>query len=289
MIQIKYIFTLFAIALLLSACETTIDYDLPQEPSKITIDTKLLVDDTPIVHVFTSVSALSRQDPSEAVGAEVMLYENGVFVSELPMGQSPYGQPIYTSNYPIKANQVYKVQVALPNYTTAFGEGLAKEAIPITNVVFDSISHDLAFTFQDPPTKEDYYLITARAITNDYSIYYSTNDVVIDFFEDNSFDDPFGGSGEKFGEKGYMSDQYFNGKTKTVRITIEEDLVYFPEGRFYIELWRISEDLYNHQRTKAIAWTSENPFSEPVQIHSNIENGYGIVGTAAVSREQFYP
>lgn len=275
--------------MLIFSCETTIDYDLPQEPSKITIDSKLLVGNSPLVYVYTSVSALSRQDPPEVTNAEVKLYENGVFVSKLSPELNLYGQTFYTSNHKISSDQHYKVEVSLPEYETAFGEGLTKDAVPVSSTVFDTSNFNLEFTFQDPPTSGDYYLITVRSLTDSYPIQYSTNDVVINFFDEDTFDDPFSGSGEKYGQNGYMTDQLFNGKTKTVRMTIQDRDISNNQTPRLIELWRISEDLYNHERTKAVAWQSENPFSEPVQIYSNIENGYGIVGTAAVNRKQFFP
>lgn len=295
---IKHTLQLIIGTLLLVSCETTIDYDLPTEPSKITIDTKLKTGDSVAVVVGTSIYALSSNNPILMdTTAKVWLYENNVPVSRLTITENPAPRNVrffFSSDYKLKANQTYKVEASLNGYTTAFGEGISKDSVPISSTQFDSISKNLVLTFQDPPTKGDYYMITISNQSPYYLHNYSTNDVVLDFFDNTSFDDPFGdGSGnEKYGTNGYLSDQYFNGKTKTLKLRIDEIYVGNDPNfdiRYYVQLWRISEDLYEHQRTKAIAWQSDNPFSEPVQIYSNISNGYGIVGTVALSSKQFYP
>ncbi len=292
MTSIKYIVSIFFASILFSACEITIDYDLPQIPDRITIETRLTAGDSASVIVGTSKYALSNKDPEFLnFDATVWLYENNIPVSQLIPTPNTSGINFsYTSNYQLKTNQVYKVEAAINGYSNAFGEGLLKEPVPINSTEYDSINRNLKFTFHDPPTAGDYYMITLSAgFQSNYPIYFSTNDISIDFFVDESFSDPFGGNEEDYGDKGYFTDQYFNGKDKSIRITILDEGFQFNNVPLTIELWRINKDLYDHERTKAVAWESENPFSEPVQIYSNIENGYGIVGTVAVSKRQFYP
>ena len=294
---IKHTLQLIIGTILIVSCETTIDYDLPTEPSKIVIDTKLKTGDSVAVVVGTSTYALSSNNPILMdTTAKVWLYENNVQVSRLTITENPTPRNVrffFSSNYKLKANQTYKVEASLNGYTTAFGEGISKDSVPISSTQFDSISKNLVLTFQDPPTKDDYYMITISDDSLNNLYYYSTNDLVLDFFDNSSFDDPFGdGSGnEKYGMNGYLSDQYFNGKTKSLSLKIDNVIKEAPLYgiSYHLQLWRISKDLYEHQRTKAIAWQSDNPFSEPVQIYSNISNGYGIVGTVALSSKQFYP
>lgn len=294
---LKHTVKLFIGLIIFASCETTIDYDLPTEPSKITIDTKLRTGDSAAVVVGTSIYALSSNNPILMdTTATVLLYENNVPVSQLEITENPSPRNVrffFSSDYKLKANQTYKVEASLNGYNTASGEGILKDPIPITSTQFDSTSKNLILTFQDPPTKDDYYMITVSDSSMNDFYYYSTNDVVLDFFDASSFDDPLGdGSGnEKYGMNGYLSDQYFNGKTKTLSVKVDNII---NEAAFYgisyhVQLWRISHDLYEHERTKAVAWQSDNPFSEPVQIYSNISNGYGIVGTVALSSKQFYP
>lgn len=278
---------------MLSSCETIIDYDLPREADKLTIDTKLLVGDTVAVIIGTSIYSLENSDPGLPKNASVKLYENNVEVATLKYranSQSSFSPNSYTCDYRISENNTYKVEAALNGYPTAFGEQLVKESIPVETVAFDTNTRDLEFTFIDPASKDDFYLITIIERTQSYRYAYTTDDIAINFFDDQYFEDPFGES-EKYGLNGYLSDQYFNGKTKTVRLNIPQFSTGYDDEkfRFQVELWRVSADLYEHERTKAISHTSDNPFSEPVQVYSNIENGYGIVGSAAVQRKLFFP
>lgn len=44
----------------------------------------------------------------------------------------------------------------------------------------------------------------------------------------------------------------------------------------------LSEDLYQFLHTRRLQdRTEENPFAEPVEVHSNVNGGYGIVGGRA--------
>jgi hypothetical protein len=53
-----------------------------------------------------------------------------------------------------------------------------------------------------------------------------------------------------------------------------------PSNGFYLSVERINEDYYRHEKSKS-AQNYDDLFSEPVQIYSHVEGGYGIVGTSS--------
>ncbi len=56
-----------------------------------------------------------------------------------------------------------------------------------------------------------------------------------------------------------------------------------PSGNNYavfIELRRLSEAYYNYLQTSILQdWVDGDPFAEPVQVYSNVENGRGVLGS----------
>ena len=76
-------------------------------------------------------------------------------------------------------------------------------------------------------------------------------------------------------------DKIFDGSHYEIKIPFEvetkSDTIYHNEAEFEIILEHIDLDLYKYYNT--LYAEQENPgfFSEPVQIHSNVEGGYGIV------------
>lgn len=280
------------VSLGVTSCETIIDYDLPREDQKLTMDTKLLAGDSISVFIGTTMYPLDNGSPGAPTNATVKIYENGQYLADLTLrdnffqGGVPY---VYSSSEYIKSGNSYKIEASLEGYETIHAEQFVREAVRIDETYFDASRQELTFTFNDPETKDDHYLITIYEAEYSYRYSYSTRDIAVDFFDQDYFVDPFGEE-EKYGQRGYMSDQYFNGQKKTVTLQIPsfyDDE--FDDYRYYVELWRITADLYEHERTKSAAFLSENPFAEPVQIYSNVANGYGIVGGAAIDREQFYP
>ena len=53
-----------------------------------------------------------------------------------------------------------------------------------------------------------------------------------------------------------------------------------------VELINLSEDLYKYYYSQIISLSSgENPFSEPITIHQNVLNGYGIFGIGSSTKK----
>lgn len=81
-----------------------------------------------------------------------------------------------------------------------------------------------------------------------------------------------------------FNDDLFNGKEYTLTFTFyfydnDESL---PE--LNIELSKISEDLFLYYKTlDAAQFYLDNPFSEPVRLHTNIKGGAGIVGAKSTT------
>lgn len=278
----KKIFSILIISQALLSCETTIDFEIPREDPKITIDTRIMAGDSLRAFIGTSEYVLSPKNPKLDGKATVYLYENGAKVAELkPRLFSIFNANdsifYYRTDYIPKPQQVYKLEVSRPGFNTATGQTVVKAPVSVSGVTFDTSSYRVNLTFTDPSGAGDYYRVASYYYINDrqFSLYISSTDRAIDFI-DGFEDDPFSSNEESGGEYGYISDEYFDGKSKRITVKINDGQL-LPADSLFFEISRINEDFYLHEKSKAASRVSDGFFSEPVQIYNNIENGYGIV------------
>lgn len=292
----KVIFPLLILALF-SSCEEvfekTIEYEIPEEPARQVIDTKLEAGKKPAVFISTSEYSMGQKDPKLDTLARVKLYENGSFIEEL----SPIGDGYYEGQYLTKYGQSYKVEAIRSGYETAYGESLIPLPAVITSGVLSRVDEEfkLEVTFADPPGQGDYYFFYVSLVQTGQEggqrLYFHTLDPTVEVFE--SYDDPFEQEQGTFGDAGYISDQYFDGIHKKLVLTSVDRFGPGPIDSSYrvqFNLYRIGDDLYRHEKSKAAQRSSgDGLFAEPVQVYSNIRNGYGIVAGASRSFIEIKP
>ncbi|MGB0176850.1 MAG: DUF4249 family protein [Owenweeksia sp.] len=301
----KYII-LPLVALIAIACEKTIDFEIPYDPPKITIDTRLRTGELPRAIVGTSVYSLSAETPNLDSLSKVFLYEDNVLVDQLR--PTRYNSDIfdnrgnfkpayyYEGSYRPKADHTYEVRVQREGYQEARGSAYMYEPVNILQTFYDPQTGELIVSFFDPAGQGDHYRVSIfpRSAGNDfsYSMIFGSYDPTIEFFETDEFEDIFDTDGLSFGYAGYLTDEFFDGSLKKLNLVYYGDYEPSPDsmqtGSFDIVIERISRSYYLHERSKS-AQTIENPFAEPTPIYGNINNGYGIVGTAAVSRVYIQP
>lgn len=273
----KKLIILSLLSLIISSCETIIEYKLPPHEPKLAIDAKLVAGDFVSAIISTTVDPLTYDSPIRDSNFSVWLYEDGAAVSQF----EAQGNAFY-SFYIIKENKTYKITADRQGYERAEGSTFIREKVEIKNVVYDSINQVITFEFTDPSSPKDYYMIKVLDELG-YELPYSCNDVTVNFFGSYYYDDPFSSEVKK-GFEGFLSDEYFNNKTKRLRLNLDEDYFFEESPKpHHLNLYRIDEDLYEYEKTKSLDGGEDNPFGEPVQVHSNIINGYGIVGGASVS------
>lgn len=286
----KVIFPILILAIFTSCeevFEKTIEYEIPQEPARQVIDAKLEAGKIANVFISTSEYSMGQKDPKLDTLARVKLYEDGSFVEEL----SPLSDGYYEGQYLMKYGKSYKIETIRSGYETAYGESLIPLPAVITSGTLSQVNNEfkLEVTFVDPPGQGDYYFFYVSLVQagqeGGQRLYFHTLDPTVEVFE--TYDDPFEQEQGTSGDAGYISDQYFDGINKKLVLTSGN---YFGPGpidstyRVQFNLYRIGDDLYRHEKSKAAQRSSgDGLFSEPVQVYSNIRNGYGIVAGASRS------
>lgn len=164
---------------------------------------------------------------------------------------------------------------------------------------FDGLT--VATTFNDPAEVENYYLLTFSTYMPVYSyppplyepIYVGEQLRSLDYYSDNlSWINHYW----DIGIVGYViSDELFSGKSYTLSVKIDSWQFYgdnwhydeygnyvsdgsnLPQSAIYVNLLSISEGFYNYViSSNKYDEASYNPLAEPVNVYSNIENGFGL-------------
>lgn len=194
------------------------------------------------------------------------------------------------------ANHVFK-KTPMIGYTSINNGPL----IPDTAGLTITESLDIQLEFKDPSDIENFYKLSLK-IKN----YYDNDSTAFEYPYINS-DDLVFGNNKSFGplETGFysynheFSDELFNGKEYKLKLTFNTDTYFYYKTGYgdiynkpykapvkrelYVELQSISESYFKYIQSRSASMSSNDFFSEPVQIYSNIKGGIGILGSYSSS------
>jgi len=177
---------------------------------------------------------------------------------------------------------------------------------PNTVTKFTSRDMQLQLKLTDKVNEENYYYLKTTQYISDNGMLISEGVIDIKLSEvlknnitdsGNLFQDIFGDEGETDKSDNLFSDLFVDGKDILFDFSlydILESVTYVngemvDDGNSYgkemtveyvIEIGEISKDMYQYLISGNKALNAENygPFTEPVMVHTNIENGLGILG-----------
>lgn len=298
----RIIYIIMAIIPLAMACEKIIDIDIPETERKIVLNGLINPDSLVEVNISRSMSVLDDNKFVFLENAIVSLYENDSKKGDLKyMGSGNYKLPDF---YP-SSGFSYRLEVESSGLKSVSALTELLPPVPISEIDTSSIedswgnnSLKLSFSLQDPP-EENYYAISLNVthrvfdyekfeLTDSmttYRLYFEflttgqggVQDLLV---EDNAI--------VYFNEKVFMADHLFNGKEFNMDLSVgkyffmEVDTVWIDVNVDHVSkpyyLYAASIIKYNR--------TYGNPFSEPVSVYTNVENGLGIfTGYSTVSRK----
>ncbi|MCX6318151.1 MAG: DUF4249 domain-containing protein [Bacteroidetes bacterium] len=294
---------------LLSGCEKTVNIDIPQKEPKLVINARLVKNEVFSVSAGRSRGVLSPVNYSSSLieqyvvkTAAVVVFENGTAIDTLVYQPGDF---LYKSvrNTRVQDGKVYTVAVSAAGYTTA----QASAAVPSQSVIAGvtrirnsrttasgTPQDEITIKLSDPPGERNFYLVQlwGAGFGNPFgnSIYcVSTTDKDVEDIGDNT--DPFDPDNCYDGGLLLMRDDNFNGGLKQLRLFVDasqldeyNDPVTHRIYRPYIHVYRISEDEFKYNKSNnAYTNTGDNPFAEPINIFSNVKNGYGIFSLSTVA------
>ncbi|MGB3849957.1 MAG: DUF4249 domain-containing protein [Tunicatimonas sp.] len=311
-------FIVFALAF--SACEMVVDVDVPNPPSRLVANAFLQADSIVVVELTQSQSILTNAELKSVSGAVVTLLEETQLVATLEESET---SGIYFSTFTPSVGKTYTLRVSKDGFesveaSTFIAPPVAIRSVELDTTVFlntflnfeDSLVTDrrvnikeARLTLDDPGEERNYYEVSVYR--NELQLLprfddegnYSGDDTVRylrqqtlrseDPVVANTASDPLLGESGFYGTTLSFNDDLFNGKSYTLRFIPEVYGFSFEgsEGRLYVILSTVSEGQYRYTRSVDLQYENDgNPFAEPVQVYTNVENGFGIMAGSSASQ-----
>jgi Domain of unknown function (DUF4249) len=297
------------LAVLISACEKTVTIDVPRKDPKLVIYGWIEKDKLITLSVGKSRYILdgsingNQQELYTVKDAQVVVFENGIPIDTLVYQPTGYN---YKSihNKTIRGGYTYSVKVKAPGFADVESVSIVPSQSDITEVTrvrnarvntIGDEQDEVTIRLNDPAGEQNFYMIQVYGTSYGYSdgspIYcVSTTDKDIELIGDNA--DPLNSDNCFDGSNLLMRDVNFNGGQKLIRLFVNsnelQEYVEPSSGRKYrpyLKVHRITEDYFRYIKSYSAYYNAtDNPFAEPVNVYSNVKNGYGTfsVHTMAV-------
>ena len=281
------------------SCEKVIPFDENQTTPKMVVNGIFQSDTVWRIHVSSSKSVIDSASFNNVVDASVLIEDdNGNIIDVLAHDTNGFN----IGNTLPQENFTYFLSVNHPTLDDITSRNEIPSIINLIGIdTATSYSNnekylDLTVTFEDPGNISNYYLVETYMvgegleIENDDTIYFEI-DTNKAFMLLN--DEVFQNGGSPWQDQGLFNDILFNGQTKSLEISLPNEDYYLNEAgyiwsyrviglRFYLH--NISQDYYYYRRSLELYnQANGNPFAQPVQVYSNIENGFGIFAGAQVN------
>lgn len=265
-----------------ASCEKDVTFDF-ERPAKLCLNCILNPDSTISARLTLSRDIENSTTFWPVDDAKIVLYENGTELGTL----TPKGEGNYYLNYHPKTQTKYKIAVLHPDYknVTASTEVLQKPDVMFTPDTLELIEHTKLYwlkinvVIHDLPGKNSYWLYEKRTVEGVTGTGGGFQNIKAPFIDDfNRRTDPESKFGYVYDYYVRISDIGYDGEKMTVML----------EAATNISINIVSTDEHYDKYIKSSVKARMNsegelPFKEPVQIYSNIENGYGIFGSCAIT------
>mgnify|MGYP001617595227 FL=1 len=250
----------FATGFILNSCTKIIDMNVPEKEKKLVVNGVICPDSIISVNISKSLGILENNDQNVFINdAEVTIYEDDIKKEILRF----LNDGDYTASFTPSQNKTYKIEVSHAVYTSVSATSYIPAKIPITidtasgyNQSYGSGVLSCKLKFKDPANENNYYLM--RVFDESHRHVYlslSDNEPVV----------------KEYGGDYLFTDNLIDGKEYILNFDLNSLYTYYK-----IVFYQITKDYYNYLVSYHNNNNSDDPFSEPVIVYSNIKNGYGI-------------
>ncbi|MBK5277947.1 MAG: DUF4249 domain-containing protein [Bacteroidia bacterium] len=277
-------FVLITLTAIGTACTTIVDFDIPLDKPWVVVNSLFSPDSVWQVHVSYSRNILDSRfgsfDPVR--DAEVnILDQNDHVIETLSGSPDRFFQYTYKGKTKPTSGEFYSVQVKVKDKLLK-AASLSPIAVPITSLDVDSSAFksqgeavEMSITFKDPGETKNFYEV--KVLRDGFYVY---NQDTIRYVENLFVEpvDPAMNNDNSNGASKLLKDNLFNGKNYVFRIKLRSYRIY-PENppRVRVVLQSVTEEYFRYFVAQSLQNnTSGDPFAQPVQIFTNIENGLGI-------------
>jgi|GEM_PF-2563246 len=309
--SISILGVLFMAVALFQGCDRALEIDVPTSPPKLVLNSIFAEDSLWRIEVSTSAGPGQGNQIRSLDDCEVSLWQNDKLVKDIVLKSELVSPDImggtadqevtlyYYSTQTTLAEQgkAYKIRVTHPNYGNIYADGYVpypadlqwrnnganSEIIDVDGKAFKKVS----FTMHSNASNLGYFAIQLFHNQGDgeQKVEFLSSDPIFD--ENQIFD-----GGDRPTDNGrfydtndgiFFSSQTFSRQERTLEMFVESRYL-DPDAGFTVRILTLTPDLYLYltglQRQQA---TSGNPFAEPVQVYSNVTNGFGIFGGSSIT------
>jgi hypothetical protein len=291
----KHILSVIAVFVILSACERETQIHIPPQPPKLVVESQQSQNSFPVARVsrtrgVTDPLPLGGQPDIYVVrNATALLYENDLLKDTLKYDAAIEKYKAAVAR--IETGKTYKLVLSAQGFTTAEAISITPSLVNINSLTFTRNARndrdgnpqdEIKINFNDNVATSDYYLLRIKNAHGDYLYCITTNDRDV---EKLVYEDPLYPEDCLQSNRLLLEDVNFNGNVKTVILYAqagELNPVNTPGGvlRATVELLHINRDYYKFIKSlNSYENATDNPFAEPVNLHSNVKNGYGLFTT----------
>lgn len=291
---------LLSISLAYISCEKVIPFEGDVNTPKLVINSVFESDSTFKVHVSSSRSVIDTASFKNIDDAIVTIKDRNENIIET-LNHVENG--FYKGQTFPQENQTYILEVNHPNYANITASDSLPSPITInsvdTSTIIDPINGNrlqISMNFDDPENTQNYYLIETYSV-NEYLVIKNSDTTEYELDTTKQFmvltDEVFQNGGSPWREQGLFNDLLFNGQNKTLELEIPNDSWSGSEDGYDWSYQTLTLRLYLHNITLSYYYyrtslelfqnASGNPFAQPVQVFSNVENGFGVFAGSQIS------
>lgn len=292
--KLKLIFIASILIVLLNAsCTKILNDELPVQDPKLVVNGILCPDSILKINLSKTVSIFENESSTNLPyihGAIAGFFQDGAFLFNLEEADNGYySKPGF---YP-SLNHSYQVEVSKSGYNTVNAETTIPSPVVIQRIdttittengeFYSNKIIECILKYKDTPGVENFYRLdcyVSYAGFDKQDIKYRQY-IFVNENEAYLFD--------KSNDYLLWSDLLTDGNLVNLKFSIYLDYFYdnfksnlnSTEITYTLILNSVSKEYYQYDKTRSIFYESggsDNPFSEPVLIYTNIQNGYGIFG-----------
>tara|TARA_B100000780_G_scaffold247324_1_gene192232 strand:- start:1159 stop:2109 length:951 start_codon:yes stop_codon:yes gene_type:complete len=300
--EIKTHFCTLLLVLIFFSCEKVVPIEDGILKSKLVVNSVFLNDSFCQLHLSSSLNIYNTNTFKNILDASVFIKDsNGNNVEHLPHVSNGF----YAGNQLLAKGKSYYLQVEHSNFNSVF----ASSSIPnsISNIYIDTSSYTqngkdrikVRLTFEDERYVNNYYKLAVKvgktltdSIIVNGSLIVDTSKAYswLKIYKDHSILESTITNKETI-----FNDNTFNGSNFSIDFSIKDIIKKINNtdniNLDFIELYfyNINSSLYNyHKSINNYSDNNSNPFAQPIQVFSNIQNGFGIFSGANLNVVKLY-
>ena len=288
-----YLFIIMTFTVLVG-CETVIDVELPLHKPRLVANAFFTQDSTWDVRVSESISYTTDGRAPSVTDATVEIWRE----NNLQYTLNNMGGGRYRSDQQPEPETAYTIRITAPGLdgiegTSLIPTGGSIESVHarfVENAALYESEIDITVTIQDRPDSDDYYNIRVIAVGEreeaevedgrGYAAWRDSSYTPI-FTSDLVFtEDPLDAERVIMFTDAFFTDELFQGRSYDLKFSIYPIIINklpIDTCRYYVQLLTVSEEFYFYQLSASQQrGTDQDPFSEPVDVYSNLTSGFGI-------------